>query len=166
MTRSDIAIREIATSDGPALRALWRETWTATYGPSLGTEALAAMLGQLDAADPATMLPAADERGLCALLGGGIVGSVIFAERNRTACLWGLYVQPSRQRRGIGTLLLEAAAARLETSDRMEVRVLESSSGAVAFYRKHGFSISHQETDAAAIPATATVMTRALGPRH
>jgi ribosomal protein S18 acetylase RimI-like enzyme len=49
-----------------------------------------------------------------------------------------LYVDPSQQRSGIGSLLLEQAIEKLP--GRITLDVFEENTGARAFYEKHGFS--------------------------
>lgn len=87
------------------------------------------------------MLPRGDERGYCMVSSDGIIGSAIIAERGRTAYLWGMYVLPRHQRSGVGSQILATVATEVEISERLEVRVLVSSSWAQAFYRKHGFQL-------------------------
>lgn len=141
-------IRPIVPDDTDGLLALWRETWSATYGSTLGTDALAAMLAGLDQNGIAGMLPGRDERGYCLASQGEVIGSVIMAERGETAYLWGLYVRPDWQRRGIGSRLLRGSALGIEAATRVEVRVLSVSVAAISFYRKHGFTgIGEEDTE-------------------
>lgn len=131
-------IRGILESDADQLIALWRATWIATYGSSLGVKALTGMLGNLEQNGISGMLPGNDERGLCAVGSAGIMGSVIIAERNGKAYVWGPYIKPEHQRHGLGTKLLMAAASTLSPDISIEVRVLLTSEPAILFYRKHG----------------------------
>lgn len=54
-----------------------------------------------------------------------------------------LYVDPRRQRTGLGGLLLEhvCAAARRAGCDRITLAVNKRNAGAVAAYRRHGFAV-------------------------
>jgi len=50
-------IRETTKADSLGLIQLWRATWTATYGPSLGADVLTRMLANLDENGITSMLP-------------------------------------------------------------------------------------------------------------
>lgn len=139
-------IREIIKDDARAVLELWRSTWTATYTQSLGSDVLAGMLADLEAHGTGSMLPETGERGYCVASEGVIQGSVIIAERGKAAYLWGLYILPECQRHGLGSQLLAAAIGILRQAERVEIRVLESSLPARAFYRKHGFREVGKET--------------------
>lgn len=138
-------VRSIAPGDERGVLDLWRETWTSTYGPSLGAEALRTMLRSLDRGTEA-MLAGHGERGYALVQGLQIVGSAIAAERGGIAYLWGMYVRPARQRSGAGSQLLAAVARDLHHSENLEVRVLTTSRQALAFYRARGFREIGQET--------------------
>jgi RimJ/RimL family protein N-acetyltransferase len=139
-------IREITKDDAQAVVELWRSTWTATYSQSLGSDVLAGMLADLEAHETGSMLPETGERGYCVASEGVIQGSVIIAERGKAAYLWGLYILPECQRHGLGSQLLAAAIGILRQAERVEIRVLESSLPAQAFYQKHGFREVGKET--------------------
>ncbi|WP_284778452.1 GNAT family N-acetyltransferase [Agrobacterium sp. lyk4-40-TYG-31] len=132
-------IRTIVEGDADQLIALWNTTWTATYGPSLGNDSLAHMLGELALKKTSGMLPGNGERGICLVDGDEIVGSVIVAARGSKAYLWGLYIEPRHQRRGLGSKLLAASSDGLPEETDIEVRVLLTSTSAISFYKKHGF---------------------------
>ncbi|HBF29556.1 GNAT family N-acetyltransferase [Rhizobium sp.] len=132
-------VRLITADDHPGLLALWRETWTATYGPILGEAALNRSLEDLAENGTASMLPGSGERGYCITDGQSIQASAIVVERGTVAYLWGMYVHPSCQRQGLGSLLLKGAAAQIVTSADIEIRVLPTSPWAIRFYQKHGF---------------------------
>lgn len=141
-------IRPIVPDDTDGLLALWRETWSATYGSVLGAGAVAAMLAGLDRNGIAGMLPGRGERGFCLVSQEDVVGSVVMAERGKTAYLWGLYVRPDCQRCGVGSRLLLASVLGIEVATRVEVRVLSASVPAISFYRKHGFTeVGEEQTE-------------------
>ena len=127
-------IRGITDADSGALIDLWRASWTATYRRSLGEDALATMLADLEQHGVAAMLPGAGEKGYCAVIDTQLQGSIVIAERGRIAYVWGLYVLPDQQRRGIGSELLRTAIRVIEQAETVEIRVLESSKSAMAFY--------------------------------
>lgn len=142
---ADIAIRKIAPRDIPALNAMWRTTFTHSYGPQVRPFVLAAMVADFDTADCPALLPGLDEVGLCACAGGVPVASMIYAERHGTAYVWGAYVHPEWQRRGIGSRLLRALTGALCSSRQIEIRVLASSPQAIAFWQRHGFAHTGEE---------------------
>jgi ribosomal protein S18 acetylase RimI-like enzyme len=136
-------IRPWTSADTPGLRAMYRETWHATYGRTLSAPVLQALLALLDAPGLSAILPAADGRATVADAGGSaaaeIVGSIIVAERGRTAYIWAMYVAPGYQRQGLGRALLRQGTGWLSTAETLEVRVIRSSTGAMAFYEAFGF---------------------------
>ena len=139
-------IREITKADSLGLIQLWRTTWTATYGPSLGADVLTRMLADLDENGITSMLPEKGERGFCIASDDCILGSTIIMERGSVAYLWGLYILPNHQRCGLGSRLLARALSEVRPAKTVEVRVLPSSEVALAFYRKHGFNELGRET--------------------
>jgi ribosomal protein S18 acetylase RimI-like enzyme len=136
-------IRPWTSADTPSLRAMYRETWTATYGPTLGADVLQSLLSTLDPPDLSSILPGEDGRTTVAEAGPPhtqeIIGSIIVAERSRTAYLWAMYVSPYHQRQGIGRALLRVGTDGLSSADTLEVRMIGSSLGAFAFYQSFGF---------------------------
>lgn len=142
-----IIVREITKDDIEAIINLWSAIWTATYRKSLGPDVLAGMLADLDANGISSMLPGTGERGYCATTNEHLQGTVVIAERGKTAYLWGLYVSSECQRKGLGSLLLKESANKLEHATHLEIRVLETSHSARNFYRKHGFGEVGRETE-------------------
>jgi ribosomal protein S18 acetylase RimI-like enzyme len=134
-----IHLRPITVDDHPGLLALWRETWTETYGPSLVQAALEKMLDEIAQNGTASFFPGTGERGYCITDGQNILASAIVAERGTVAYLWGMYVHPNCQRQGLGSILLKGAVSQIATSTDIEVRVLPTSPWAVSFYQKLGF---------------------------
>ncbi|WNJ92103.1 GNAT family N-acetyltransferase [Bosea sp. 685] len=164
----DIRIRSIERGDEERLLAFWRYVWTSTYGSSLGSQVLDAMLSGLDRKGLSGMLPGNGERGYCALCGERLVGTAIAAERGQKAFLWGMYVDPGQQRLGLGTRLLSAVIADLALVSILEARALRSSPWAIAFYEGRGFRHNGDEAIELAdgFSGTAAIMTfaRALPP--
>jgi ribosomal protein S18 acetylase RimI-like enzyme len=133
-------LRELSEDDATGLIDLWRTTWTVTYGPNLGGDVLSGMLADLDKHGMNCLLPGKGERGYCIASAEYLQGSIIVAERGNTAYLWGLYVLPSNQRRGLGSRLLFGAVSRLKKARKLEIWVLKSNAAALAFWRKKGFT--------------------------
>lgn len=82
-------VREMTDADHAALIGLWRASWMATYRQSLGEDALAAMLADLEQQGVAGMLPGTGEKGYCSIINKQLQGSIIIAERGRIAYVWG-----------------------------------------------------------------------------
>ncbi len=91
-------IHPIFASDIDTLREMWRDS----YGVLLDPRGDGAIAASLDADAVRSMFA---EAGGClvALNAEALVGSVCFAKSRGIAYIWGMYVQPDRQRRGIGT---------------------------------------------------------------
>ena len=152
--------RAITPDDAADLEKLWRASWTLTYGPSLGPTALSKMLNDLDDNGVTSMLPGTGERGYCMVAADKIKGSAVVAERGSIAYLWGMYVHPRQQRKGLGSQLLSGVARTIKDAQEIEIRVLVSSPAALGFYEKNGFLESGKETVALldAVTAEAIVM--------
>jgi GNAT superfamily N-acetyltransferase len=140
-----LVIRDATPDDHAGLRTLYAATWPATYTATLGEAAVAAMLDDVAASEMRCMLPGQDERAAVAMAGGTLIGSAVAAEREGIAYLWGMYVHPAHQRRGIGATLLRHVAGWLTPSATIEARVLPSSPWAIAFYTRHGFAETGRE---------------------
>lgn len=154
-------IRAIGVADRAALLDHWSATWRATYSSAHGAAVVERMIAAV-AADLAVMLPGTGERGLAAVLGERIVGTAVFVERGRIAHLWGMYVRPQAQRCGIGTALMERVARSIAAAELVEVRALETSPWAIAFWRRLGFDEigrEHQTIAPDHPPVPALVMT-------
>ncbi|WP_279482010.1 GNAT family N-acetyltransferase [Aureimonas sp. SK2] len=136
-------IRPIRPSDAEGLLAVWRETWPATYGPTLGAAAVAAMLHSLDEG-VAAMLPPGTSDGFCAVDSGVVVATAIHSVGRPVVHLWGVYVRPDRQGQGLGKGLMDAVRRAAGTAP-IECRVVERSEGVVKFYRALGFRIVGEE---------------------
>jgi putative acetyltransferase len=79
----------------------------------------------------------ADDAVCCAAVDGGLVGFVRVGY-DTSVHLLGLFVDPAWQRRGIGTVLIDAAHARCRA--RRVARVIVAASlNAVPFYARHGY---------------------------
>jgi len=131
-------------------------TWEATYRPLVGDAAVAAMMASIDATDGRDMLPGADERASVAVAGDQIIGNAVVADRGHTAYLWGMYVHPEHQARGVGKGLLRHAMGSPVAAPRVEASVLRSSRGAVRFYELLGF-MEAGPTDLALAPGRASL---------
>jgi ribosomal protein S18 acetylase RimI-like enzyme len=154
----EVAIRPVTDEDADALLGLWRVTWAATYRAGLGDDAVARLNADLDRDGTSSMCPGLDEQALCCVADEALIGSVIIADREAAAYVWGLYVHPAWQHRGIGSRLIRSAAATVTIADTMEVRVIPSSRGALAFYRRLGFTEVGRETGEIATGVTVDML--------
>jgi ribosomal protein S18 acetylase RimI-like enzyme len=141
-----LSIREAGPDDIEALRLIYRDTWRATYEPLFGPSVVEQMVTDL-LGDPLlhAMLPGNGETALLAISAGQPAGAVIVRDVHRVAYLWGMYVSPAFQRRGIGSALLSRARLSLPDSRRIEANVLAASSWAIGFYQAHGFREMRRE---------------------
>lgn len=71
-----------------------------------------------------------------------IQGFVTYGDRDGTARIWALYVDPDHWRAGIGTRLLDRAMADLAAAGRrtVDLWVLQGNTRAERFYARHGFT--------------------------
>ena len=139
-----ITIRAMRAEDAAEWRALRLEALKAypTAFQSSYEEA-----AEQDLAYFASRIPAADSDSALfgAFNGEGLVGScglhVLPGPKQRhKAQLWGMYVAPAMQRRGVGAMLVRAAIDHARTRVAIvQLVVLEANSAAKALYRSLGF---------------------------
>jgi len=103
------------------------------------------------------------ERGQCL----GMAGGYFAAEERETATLWGMWVDPSARRRGLGRELVEAVAAWARGCGanrlRLAVTDCDSSRPAASLYRGLGFVETGKHVELASDPSLiALVMFRSL----
>jgi ribosomal protein S18 acetylase RimI-like enzyme len=138
-----VFVRTASERDLPAIRALLVETWHATYDAIYGAERVTAItddwhsIGSLKArlARPNSEYLVADD--------GKAIGGMAYAAaagEGKTVMLFQLYVAPSRQGAGIGTMLLAEIEASFPDADSIRLEVEEANARAVGFYRAHGFA--------------------------
>lgn len=138
-----IACRSSREADGPALAALFRETWANAYAGIIPGPALARMLGRRGPSWWAAAGKARD-RALVIDMGEGPVGYVLFGPSRRpaprTGEIYELYLRPDCQGVGFGRRLFEAARGRLADGgrSRLVVWALEENTLACRFYRAMG----------------------------
>lgn len=141
-----VRIRLATAADKGALAAVWRETWHATYDSVLGADGVRAM-----ANDPTgdinikAMWPRGNGCVLLAHVAGEPAATAIASLRDGVLFVWGMYVRPPFQRGRIGSRMLERITRRFPQAKRVEVRVLQTSDHARAFYAAHGFTLAGEE---------------------
>lgn len=82
---------------------------------------------------------------LKAVTGGAIVGSVRARMHDRTCAIGRLIVQPDSQRRGIGTLLMDAIESAFPAAARFEVFTGDKSEGNLRLYSRLGYRVFRKE---------------------
>jgi GNAT superfamily N-acetyltransferase len=100
---------------------------------------------------------------LKAVDGERIVGSVRGVVADRVCEVGRLIVDPERQRRGIGSALLDAIERRLPDVDAYELFTGNRSAGNLRLYDRHGYRIVRTK---ALSPEVSLVFLRKPAPRH
>ncbi len=146
-----VEIRAACPDDIAPVRTLLADLYDATYAPILGSDralelherwhAAEALACQIDQ-ERASFLVAQEA-------GGRIVGHA-FASAVQAPLLFfvRLYVAGSAQRRGLGSRLLDALAARHPDTDRTRLYVVAGNDAALAFYRAQNFTIVGEAEEA------------------
>ncbi|MGD9738363.1 MAG: GNAT family N-acetyltransferase [Bauldia sp.] len=134
---SDWTIRSYHPDDASRTEAMLRRSWADAYSwlDPAEFEALHGLLA--DGIRP--LVPGRDEKAFVAEENGEVLGLAVVGEHGATAFLWGMYVEPARQREGIGSRLIQTAIAAVTTASVIEIRVLEGEPPVVRFYQRHGF---------------------------
>jgi len=131
---ADPVVRTATPADTAALLALWEVAGENDARPADSIEAI----DRLVARDPDAVL--------VAVLGERVVGSIIAGWDGWRAHLYRLAVHPDVRRRGVGRLLVAAAAVRLEAvgATRLDAMVLEHNALGHALWRAEGFTAQPQ----------------------
>ena len=126
--------------DRPAMIALYRAAWHATYDPVDGAAAIDRLIAALLEGDPPEMfvLPGIDTA-LVAIDGGHIIGGIRGHPRDGVVHLSGVYVHPHHQRSGAGSALLADLLLRCRPGSVIRADVRPTSLPAMTFYERHGF---------------------------
>ncbi len=144
--RARVRVRHATAADLDAVLAVGRACWRATYAPIAGEEyverGLAAWwtpetnLAPIEAGDVRVAAVAGAVVGMCAT---SVLGEHLVVRR--------LYVLPSEQERGIGTILLETAAADAPAAvTRVRLSYLAGNERARRFYERLGFVVTGERT--------------------
>lgn len=176
-----VSVRPAVTADVPAVRAVARPAWHATYDDTLGR---ATVDGFVDAwYDPDTLRrDVADEDPfVVAERGASVVGfahatsgtgtaPVREARETREAtpleaALTRLYVHPDHWGAGVGTVLLGATARRLSSATRLRAVVMASNAVGRSFYERRGFrALERRETTLRGVSFDVVVLVAPLAP--
>jgi GNAT superfamily N-acetyltransferase len=131
-----MTIRTATIDDARAIAEVHVASWLAAYRGLVPDDVLDALSVDARAAQWDEWLRKGETRTLVA---GGVDGFVTFWETSGQVAA--LYVAPDRTRHGIGSALIDAAHAALQTAGRDEAHlwVLEANAPARAFYAGHGY---------------------------
>jgi ribosomal protein S18 acetylase RimI-like enzyme len=98
------------------------------------------MLENLQRTGVDEILPGEDQKMFEAVeTDGKPCGTVVMSERETIAYVWGLYVLPTHQRRGIGKELMRRICRETKPETEIEIQVLRDSKKAISFYDALGF---------------------------
>ena len=153
-------IRAARESDVPALQAILRRSWLATWAPELKFETVQ----RFAATDPAGHYATDKWREfIVADDAGGLLG-MFHVEGNH---LHAIHLDPKHKRRRVGTLLMDEIERRIgERHAEAELEVRSFNTGAIAFYQQRGWTIrgaAYASTECGE-PCETYLMVKALTP--
>jgi ribosomal protein S18 acetylase RimI-like enzyme len=138
-----IIVRRAREREEAAVNRLLVETWHDTYDAILGREKVADITARWHAPERlAEQIRMEGAAFLVAEADGEVVGHA-FARMDREGIvhLFRLYVHPTRQRAGVGGLLLDAVAGLFPQAAAIRLEVEEANVKGRRFYEAHGFSV-------------------------
>jgi ribosomal protein S18 acetylase RimI-like enzyme len=144
-----VDVRDATEADLPAVQAVLRATWHATYDRIYGADEVAAISSTWHA--PCALardLGRADAALLVAERSGAIVGTALGRfTAPHTLELSRLYVLPGEQGHGIGRALFQATLARFPGAKHVTLDVAPENAGAITFYERLGFAKAGQSPE-------------------
>ena len=153
-------VRTAGERDLPAIRDLLVETWHATYDGIYGAKRVSEITGEWHSLPALKTRLARPNSEFLVADDGREIGGMAFAAAasdGKTVMLHQLYVRPSRQRRGVGRMLLCEIEDSFPDAERLRLEVEEANLPAVKFYRSHGFvqtgRTAHCGAESSNIPA-------------
>jgi GNAT superfamily N-acetyltransferase len=138
------SLHPLTSQEIDAVCALARTVWQATYPALISQTQIDAMLADRYAADRIlSQLDDPDHGWWVARQDHALVGFAHAVLDSSTCKLDKLYVDPQRQRHGVGAALLQAVRdwARQRQARRLWLQVNRGNTQAIAAYRKYGFQI-------------------------
>ena len=146
---SDILIRPATAVDIQQVRQILVETWHDTYDAIIGHDKVAEITGQWHALELlAKQLQSPGVSFLVAAHESELVGHA-FANSPQPpiVMLLRLYVLPRWQRRGVGSLLLDAVIRAYPGATALRLSVEADNIKGVSFYRRHGFQLRGEQAE-------------------
>ncbi|MCQ0986629.1 GNAT family N-acetyltransferase [Jiella marina] len=136
-------VRTASRNDLEAISSLLGETWHATYDAIYGPEKVSEITTSWHSVKALETRLTRPESEFIVADDAERIGGVAFAASSdperKLVMLHQLYVHPDLQGQGIGTALLEEVIAAFPDATTIRLEVEEANSGAVEFYRAHGF---------------------------
>ena len=117
--------------------------WRVTYEPILGKNAADDLVASIQY-DMRAVVPGHDEMAFLIWDSNKVVGSIILAEEGKTAFIWGMYIHPDYQRKGLGKRLVQYATSLLKTANVIQIFVLKKRPDAQRFYEALGFTCNRE----------------------
>jgi ribosomal protein S18 acetylase RimI-like enzyme len=171
-----ISVRPATPTDVPAVRAVARPAWHATYDDALGRATVDGFVDawydpdalRRDVADDGPFVVAERDRsvvGFAQATGGARAVSEAGRRGPSEASLARLYVHPDDWGTGVGTALLGATARRLGPATRLRAVVMASNAVGRGFYERHGFRVrERRETTLRGVSFEVVVLVSPLAP--
>lgn len=162
-----VEIRDAIPTDVDALSRFLSRTWHHTYDAVMGERAVNEITARWHT--PSQLAAETNQTGACCLvaLDDDLMVGHAFASPTSpgVVMLQRLYIDPSRQRRGIGTDLLNIVMARFPDPQTCCLEVEEQNRQAIRFYQSHGFVITGRTGDCGGDSShPALIMERRLSP--
>ena len=146
---SDVLIRPATAADLKQVREILVETWHGTYDALIGHDRVAEITGQWHAPELlAKQLQSPGVSFLVAAHESELVGHA-FANSPQPpiVMLLRLYVLPRWQRRGVGSLLLDAVIRAYPGATALRLSVEADNLKGVSFYRGRGFELRGEQVE-------------------
>ena len=147
---TSVAVRRWTEHDIPAVRAILRDTWDATYGGFIPQRDLHGYLDTTYAPEKLSLLMQRPEVEGFVAFEGEVAAGMVRTEYNpgeRRFYVSSLYVLPAFQGRGIGSALLRRAeeCALARGVHEVWLGVMEQNAGPLEWYRAIGFRFVRKE---------------------
>ncbi|MGI9350303.1 MAG: GNAT family N-acetyltransferase [Rhizobiaceae bacterium] len=160
-----VQIREMSAADAAAVSELYAESWKETYGKLYDEEGLAQEIGKrfseakqkAEAIDPEVIT-------LVAIDNGKLVGaSSSDMDDRHQAWIERMHILPEYFGTGLSDDLMRATLTKHTGLQSIALKVLKGNDRAIAFYEKHGFSITEEsEADEKVGGAASVIMSRTI----
>lgn len=137
-------VSKLSPDKRTALRPLLQKCWAQTYLDELGEQTTARLIETLSSDDVGGLVPLTDETILIATQDNQIKGCTVSAARHGVTYIWGCYVLPEFQRKGIGKSLLKRSVSAHDRRNMIQLSALKSSVEALQFYQNLGFKIQSE----------------------